>query len=228
MAPGANITGSGNAISDVALDNVKIIDPGVAAGTPVFYDINFHIGGSIVVAGFGVGNANANVELTYDTAPMTGVTLGTASASTIPGETGSSGIFSAGVADVKTHTPVEAGAVDQDVYAEFILATHAGVDVGPSPTEQGQATASADFLDPFSFPTNGPVFNFFDANGDPLTGVTADSSDGCIVNNRFLCGASGMSVPEPSTWTMLLLGFVGLGYAGWWRRRTPRKPLVEC
>jgi hypothetical protein len=26
-------------------------------------------------------------------------------------------------------------------------------------------------------------------------------------------------VPEPSTWAMLLLGFAGLGYAGYRRRR---------
>jgi hypothetical protein len=225
LAPGANIVGFDNAIADVALDNLKIIDPGVAAGTPVFYDINFDIGGSIVVAAFGVGSANADVELTYNTAPRNGVTLGTAFASTIPGETSASGIFSAGVSDVKTHTPVEGGFVDQDVYAEFILATHAGVDVGPGLHESGQASASADFLDPFSFPTDGPVFNFFDASGHPLAGVTVDSSDGCIVNNRFLCGAGPTSVPEPSIWTLTLLGFAGLGYAGW-RRREGRATLA--
>jgi hypothetical protein len=34
--------------------------------------------------------------------------------------------------------------------------------------------------------------------------------------------ASGRAaaVPEPSTWSMLLLGFAGLGYAGWWAQRT--------
>jgi PEP-CTERM motif len=29
-------------------------------------------------------------------------------------------------------------------------------------------------------------------------------------------------VPEPSTWAMLLLGFVGLGYVGYRRAREPR------
>jgi hypothetical protein len=28
-------------------------------------------------------------------------------------------------------------------------------------------------------------------------------------------------VPEPSTWVMLLLGFAGLGFAGWRRVRNP-------
>lgn len=228
LAPGANIIGSDNAIADVALDNIKIIDPGVPAGTPVNYDINFDIGGSIVVAAFGVGSANADVELTYNAAPGNGVTLGTAFASTIPGETGASGVFSAGVSHVQAHTPVEGGFVDQDVYAEFILATHAGVDVGPSSSTQGQASASADFLDPFSFPTDGPVFNFFDANGNPLAGATVNSSDGCIVNNRFLCGGGPTTVPEPSTWTLMLMGFVGLGFAGWRAARKRRSLLAAA
>lgn len=183
--------------------------------TPVYYSINFEIGGSIVVAAFGSSSASAGVSLTYLPAPGTGTTLGTAFASTVPGASGASGIFSGGVSFVATQTPVEAGFVDQDVYAEFILATHADVEAAPSGITQGQASASADFLDPFSFPTDGPVFNFFDASGDPLAGVTADSSDGCIVNNRFLCGAAPTSVPEPSSWMLMLLGFASLGYAGW-------------
>jgi PEP-CTERM motif len=30
------------------------------------------------------------------------------------------------------------------------------------------------------------------------------------------------TVPEPSTWAMMLLGFAGLGYAGYRRRREQR------
>jgi hypothetical protein len=102
-----------------------------------------------------------------------------------------------------------------------MLSTDALASAAPAPNESGQASATSDFLDPFSFPTNGPVLNFFDANGNPLTGVTVDSSDGCIVNNRFLCGAGttpppgGTPVPEPFIWTMLLAGFAGLGYTNW-------------
>jgi hypothetical protein len=32
----------------------------------------------------------------------------------------------------------------------------------------------------------------------------------------------GSAVPEPSTWAMMLLGFAGLGFAGY---RTSRKPI---
>ena len=100
---------------------------------------------------------------------------------------------------------------------------------GPSAfgVREGQASASADFLDPFSFPSDGPIFNFFDANGNPLMGATVNSCDGCIANNRFVCGGSGpMSVPEPSPWRLMLLGFAGLGYAGW-RRRGGRVALTQ-
>ena len=220
LAPGGSIIGTANAIADVALDNLKIIDPGVPAGTQVFYDINFEIGGSLVAAAFGSSSALAFVTLGYDSVPGNPVTLGEAFDSTIPGDSAVSGIFSAGVSDVKAHTPIESGFVDGDVFAEFSLDTHANADANPSSTESGQASASADFLDPFSFPTDGPVFNFFDVNGNPLAGVTVDSSDGCIVNNRFLCGGGGAptTVPEPSTWMMLLLSFAGLGSVGWRRR----------
>ncbi|HEY1783403.1 MAG TPA: PEP-CTERM sorting domain-containing protein [Roseiarcus sp.] len=34
---------------------------------------------------------------------------------------------------------------------------------------------------------------------------------------------SGTTIPEPSTWAMMLLGFAGLGYAGW-RRARPVRP----
>jgi PEP-CTERM motif len=41
---------------------------------------------------------------------------------------------------------------------------------------------------------------------------TSASSPGDYV--RVLTASSGLSVPEPATWAMLLLGFVGLGVAG--------------
>jgi hypothetical protein len=108
---------------------------------------------------------------------------------------------------MKTHTPVRFGFVDQDVFAKFSLETSAIMEAAPSfsANVSGQASASADFLDPLLFPTDGPVFNFFDANGNPLAGATVNSSDGCIANNRFVCGSSGpTTVPEPSAWAMML------------------------
>ena len=34
------------------------------------------------------------------------------------------------------------------------------------------------------------------------------------------------SIPEPSTWAMMLLGFVGLSYAGYRRATTTRAALI--
>jgi hypothetical protein len=44
---------------------------------------------------------------------------------------------------------------------------------------------------------------------------SAGSADSSILGNAF----SVKGVPEPSTWAMMLLGFVGLGYAGLRRRK---------
>lgn len=228
-APGASIGGGAGSIVGFELDNLNIIDPGLAPGTHVNYTINFGISGQLAASAFGRSNANADVGLTYD-----GIVIGTATASTVPGASGGTGIFSAGVSGITTHTPLQPGIVGGNAIADFMLSTTALASAAPAPNESGQASAIADFLDPFSFSTNGPVFNFFDANGNPLTGVTVDSSDGCIVNNRFLCGAGttgtpggGTSVPEPSLWTMLLAGFAGLGYTGWRVRRRYQPWLVS-
>jgi hypothetical protein len=35
------------------------------------------------------------------------------------------------------------------------------------------------------------------------------------------------SVPEPSTWAMMLLGFAGLGFAGYWRSRNSSAPVLS-
>ena len=52
---------------------------------------------------------------------------------------------------------------------------------------------------------------------------------------QFQAGTPGFSlsvtdtlnvVPEPSTWTMMLVGFTGLSFAAYWRRRTQRPPVA--
>ena len=103
-APGAPISGQANASLGVALDNLTISDPSVASGTQVFYDINFEIGGKIVLAAFGSADADASVSLSYND-----FALGSAQADTNGGESTASGIFSAGISDVKAHTPLESG-----------------------------------------------------------------------------------------------------------------------
>jgi hypothetical protein len=52
----------------------------------------------------------------------------------------------------------------------------------------------------------GPTFNFYYFKEDTSSGATLD--------NVLLAEVSGVAaVPEPGTWAMMLLGFVGLGFA---------------
>ena len=90
-------------------------------------------------------------------------------------------------------------------------------------------------------------FGFYFSSGADITKVTVDSSstfkpianglsyDGTSVTVNLQSetlnkgdtlvldvttgggGGGGGTVPEPSTWAMLVLGFVGLGFAGWRR-----------
>jgi hypothetical protein len=51
----------------------------------------------------------------------------------------------------------------------------------------------------------------------------ADGATYKPIGNGFDLGvALSNSVPEPSTWAMMLVGFAGLGYAGYRRAREPR------
>jgi hypothetical protein len=85
--------------------------------------------------------------------------------------------------------------------------------VDVSAGSQGAATAKALYGDSLDLPIGIDVFNLPE-------GVTANAPGSDIVNNRFLPPTT--SVPEPSTWAMLLLGFAGLGYAGFKRTRGVR------
>jgi hypothetical protein len=53
----------------------------------------------------------------------------------------------------------------------------------------------------------------------PQTSITFDASTPQLSNIQFFSSAVS-SVPEPSTWALMLLGFVGLGYAFRQRRRS--------
>jgi len=91
----------------------------------------------------------------------------------------------------------------------FFLTTDAGVGKESFDALTGEGMAFAEFARTLLFATDGPVLEFTDAAGNPLTGWTANSSDGCIVDNHYACAPS--DTPEPAEVDLLGIGLAGLG-----------------
>jgi hypothetical protein len=88
------------------------------------------------------------------------------------------------------------------------VATISGADVAPPLAANGGQT---------DYASNGYILISALPQFDRV--VAASSSNSFEFDNVVAGGAS--AVPEPSTWAMLLLGFAGLGYAGWRRSKGP-------
>jgi hypothetical protein len=69
--------------------------------------------------------------------------------------------------------------------------------------------------------SSAPGFAFL----DPYFSIDPSSPAGpySIITSYGVSNALGSGVPEPSTWAMMLLGFLGLGFAGYRKSfiRTP-------
>lgn len=235
-ATGQNISGDARTFAKFALDNLLISGP-APTGAHVGYSINFGISGGIRLFVSGNSGATGSVEMDYLPSPDGSVTLGVLDGTSVPGGSTGTGIFNSQTDDssvaVIATTPEEMGVVGADAFVGFTLATDAAVETAPSATELGQGEAITDFLDPFSFPASGPVFNFFDLiTGAPVAGYSVNSGDGCIVDNRFLCGATGgpsggpTGVDEPGALSVFGLALLGcaFGYPQLGRRRGPPPP----
>jgi PEP-CTERM motif len=69
------------------------------------------------------------------------------------------------------------------------------------------------------FLDNGGVFTTLDPAGSTATTINGINDSGTVVGfyvnaDDSTIGTIGTSVPEPATWAMMLLGFVGLGFLG--------------
>ena len=76
-----------------------------------------------------------------------------------------------------------------------------------------------------SLATSAGDINIFYLNGAPGVTNSVENPGGGLVA-LSPADLSVAAVPEPSTWAMMLLGFVGLGFAGYRRARTGRAALV--
>jgi hypothetical protein len=88
----------------------------------------------------------------------------------------------------------------------------------PAKPDQGKFGDKGDKVDLNSF-----TISFeSDPDKEPPPPIT-DEADGRSYTLTIAAVSNGSAVPEPSTWAMMLLGFAGLGFAGYWRsRKGPR------
>jgi hypothetical protein len=80
-------------------------------------------------------------------------------------------------------------------------------------------TTTVDASDPFEI----TAIDLLDANGKIIPGVSFSDSSGYVFPTDSGSLSGGAPVPEASTWAMILLGFGGLGLAGY---RASRKTAV--
>jgi hypothetical protein len=141
----------------------------------------------------------------------TGSTTGQFFATT-PGET-ETFIFETDVKDVGVYI----GSLD----AENVLILHTtSGDITYTGTELATvpgASLPGDGTPTITGSTSNGRFTFVDSAVD-ITGITVSESLGAA-SNSFEIAQITTSVPEPSTWAMMGLGFVGLAFAGYRARR---------
>ena len=85
-------------------------------------------------------------------------------------------------------------------------------------------SASETFNDTVATYTEG-TFTFVGTGSDTISIAAQTNPSEWIVDDVSVTGAAG-TVPEASTWAMMLLGFAGLGFVGYRRTRKPRSIAV--
>jgi hypothetical protein len=94
-----------------------------------------------------------------------------------------------------------------DVFTGFAFSFSSGVDITSVTTDPASA---ADFRPIAGGLTFGPTEIFVN-----VVGENPNAGDKLILD--VTTGGGPPPVPEPSTWALMLLGFAGLGFAGWRR-----------
>lgn len=215
--------------SEFYLDDIQLSGP---ANTTVYFTLTVEADGDLLTAVTGPDYAaTAEVSATLHmgdltTGTSTGATIGSATDSTVVGST-ATGLFAncqAGrcveIASDSSGNPLTlTGRSGDMVSVDLTLATYAiaGYSASLQNVPPGTANATANFGNTESLPTSGLVFNFYDGNGNPVSGWTANSASGCIADNQFVC-AIPTGLPEPSATALVGLGAALLAIE---RRRRP-------
>jgi PEP-CTERM motif len=186
-------------------DHVTLSSAILPIGTPVSFNVNFYADGSyqgdLYPLNFTFGYTFAGVSYACE-APN----LGCAGVDALPGRIDNTygGVFSAKIGDT-----VEIGAFVGIGGAALVDAADLA-EAGPNWSERAQKSSTIDmsntagvWIGPISDDVTFTSASGFDYAIDPLTTTPV--------------GVTG--VPEASTWAMMLLGFAGLGYAGYRRQR---------
>jgi hypothetical protein len=180
----ATVLGVSQEDAHFTLDNILISGP----GGPVLYRINFVAYGGILGQGSSTWGGTATAGANFGTTSGTGGTSGDLGSASSSGA--KSGVFAGPVTTALAQT-----SSGDTISVSLSLGTSAiaGESFGaPAGIGEGLST--------FTVQLGAVVFDFFDpTTGDPVSGWTADSGDGCIVNNLYLCAptdADGDGIPD--------------------------------
>jgi PEP-CTERM motif len=128
--------------------------------------------------------------------------------------------------------PVEAvgvyiGSLDADNVIIITTASYGTVYTGTQLATVPGASLPGDGTPTITGSTSNGRFTFVDSSAD-ITSIIVSERSGffSVPSNSFEIAQITTSVPEPSTWAMMGLGFAGLAFAGYRTRRAPVRVAV--
>jgi hypothetical protein len=176
-------------------------------GQTVNYSLNLSVVGSLGGSGEWSSTGYFSGVTNDGTSGCAASVTGSISSDYVTGLTGT-GIFASGPNWSGATPNVCSGINGDNISVDLQLDTTAYAQLDGA--ENGDAgiysDANIDYYDPAMFSDTGPLFNF------SAPGWTVDSTNGCVVNNRYLCAPSAVSsVPEPGSSVLLVTALAGIG-----------------
>ena len=173
--------------------------------------------------GTGTGTASssiANLDLSVKAGPITFLSLAasavgsTSSVDSSPSATGSTTLASATLTILGSSITIPVSPSANDVIFNSSGLTITLNKQSPDPDESAGITTDAIAIDFSGFPV--------------VAGRSLDLVNGSVDIGQSFASIDVSSVPEPSTWAMMILGFVGLGFAGYRRSKDARRAFADA